>query len=75
MHPRSKLSQAQREQAVELFEQGYGATAVANRLGVKQRQIQRLEGRFRLHGRLCLVSKPTKKTVLLRHQDGDPSPP
>ena len=33
MHPRSKLSQAQREQAVELFEQGYGARAVSNRLG------------------------------------------
>ncbi|CAB0679010.1 DNA-binding protein [Corynebacterium diphtheriae] len=79
MHPRSKLSQAQREQAVELFEQGYGATAVANRLGVKQRQIQRLEGRFRLHGRLCLVSKPTRKQysfdtkmeILRRHKAGE----
>ncbi|CAB0511560.1 DNA-binding protein [Corynebacterium diphtheriae] len=79
MHPRSKLSQAQREQAVELFEQGYGSTAVANRLGVKQRQIQRLEGRFRLHGRLCLVSKPTRKQhsfgtkmeILRRHKAGE----
>lgn len=27
MHPHSNLSQAQREQAVELFEHGYGASA------------------------------------------------
>lgn len=64
---------------MELFEQGYGATAVANRLGVKQRQVQRLEGRIRLHGRLCLVSKPTKKQhsfdtkmeILRRHKAGE----
>lgn len=29
MHPRSKLSQAQRERAVDLFEEGYGSRAVA----------------------------------------------
>ena len=39
MHPHSNLSQAQREQAVELFEHGYGASAVANRLGVKRGQV------------------------------------
>lgn len=61
MHPLSKLSQAQRELAVDLFEEGYGSRAVANRLGVKRDQVRRLENRFRLHGRLCLVSKPTKK--------------
>lgn len=61
MHSRSKLSQAQRGQAVELFEQGYGSRAVATLLGVKRDQVRRLENRFRLHGRLCLVSKPTKK--------------
>ena len=61
MHPHSNLSQAQREQAVELFEHCYGASAVANRLGVKRGQVRRLKGRFRLHGRLCLVSKPTRK--------------
>lgn len=79
MHSRSKLSQAQREQAVELFEQGYGSRAVANRLGVKRDQVRRLEGRFRLHGRLCLVSKPTRKQysfdtkmeILRRHKAGE----
>lgn len=60
MHPRSKLSQTQRERAVDLFEEGYGSQAVANRLGVKRNQVRRLEKRFRLHGRLCLVSKPTR---------------
>lgn len=61
MHPRSKLSQTQREQVVELLEHGYGYKAVATRLGVKNDQVRRLENRFRLHGRLCLVSKPTRK--------------
>lgn len=79
MHPRSKLIQAQRVQAVELFEQGYGSRAVANRLGVKRDQVRRLDGRFRLHGRLCLVSKPTRKQysfdtkmeILRRHKAGE----
>ncbi|QVI98177.1 hypothetical protein KFR76_11615 [Corynebacterium diphtheriae] len=51
MHPRSKLSQAQRELAVDLFEEGYGSRAVANRLGVRREQVRHLEDRFRLHGR------------------------
>lgn len=79
MHPRNKLSQAQREQAVELFEQGYGARAVANRLELKRDQVRRLEERFRLHGRLCLVSKQTRKQysfdtkmeILRRHKAGE----
>ncbi|CAB0545226.1 DNA-binding protein [Corynebacterium diphtheriae] len=40
MHPRSKLSQAQRELAVDLFEEGYGSRAVANRLGVRREQVR-----------------------------------
>lgn len=78
MHPRSKLSQAQREWAVDLFEQGFGSQAAASRLGVKRDQVRRLENRFRLHGRLCLVSKTTKKQysfdtkmeILRRHKAG-----
>ncbi|CAB0641278.1 DNA-binding protein [Corynebacterium diphtheriae] len=79
MHPRSKLSQAQRELAVDLFEEGYGSRAVANRLGVRREQVRHLEDRFRLHGRLCLVSKPTRKQhsfdtkmeILRRHKAGE----
>ncbi|UWE78680.1 IS3 family transposase [Corynebacterium diphtheriae bv. gravis] len=79
MHPRSKLSQAQRELAVDLFEEGYGSRAVANRLGVRREQVRHLEDRFRLHGRLCLVSKPTKKQysfdtkmeILRRYRTGE----
>ncbi|WP_241880269.1 IS3 family transposase [Corynebacterium diphtheriae] len=79
MHPRSKLSQAQRELAVDLFEEGYGSRAVANRLGVRREQVRHLEDRFRLHGRLCLVSKRTKRQysfdtkmeILRRHKTGE----
>ncbi|WP_241877015.1 IS3 family transposase [Corynebacterium diphtheriae] len=79
MHPRSKLSQAQRELAVDLFEEGYGSRAVANRLGVRREQVRHLEDRFRLHGRLCLVSKRTKRQysfdtkmeILRRYQTGE----
>ncbi|WP_230625210.1 IS3 family transposase [Corynebacterium diphtheriae] len=79
MHPRSKLSQTQRELAVDLFEEGYGSRAVANRLGVRREQVRHLEDRFRLHGRLCLVSKPTKKQysfdtkmeILRRYRTGE----
>ncbi|APT84656.1 DNA-binding protein [Corynebacterium aquilae DSM 44791] len=79
MHPRSKLSQTQREQAVELFEQGYGSRAVATQFGVGRGPIRNLESRFRLHGRLCLVSKPTSKQysfdtkmeILARHKAGE----
>ncbi|UWE77458.1 IS3 family transposase [Corynebacterium diphtheriae] len=79
MHPRSKLSQAQRELAVDLFEEGYGSRAVANRLGVRREQVRHLEDRFRLHGRLCLVSKRTKRQysfdtkmeILRRYRTGE----
>ncbi len=61
MRARSSLSQLQREQLVELFEQGVGYTGAAHRLGVGLYPVRTLERRFKLHGRLCLVEKPTKQ--------------
>ncbi|AKK03577.1 transposase [Corynebacterium epidermidicanis] len=61
MRARSSLSEFQREQLVALFEQGLGYTAAANRLGVGLYAVKRFERRFKLHGRLCLVEKPTKQ--------------
>lgn len=61
MRARSSLSKLQREQLVDLFEQGLGYTAAANRLGVAHDPVRMLERRFKLHGRLCLVEKPTKQ--------------
>ncbi|WP_445227968.1 helix-turn-helix domain-containing protein, partial [Corynebacterium sp. H127] len=61
MRARSSLSQAQREQLVELFEQGLGYNAAAHRLGVSPYPVKRLARRFKLHGKLCLVEKPTKQ--------------
>lgn len=74
MHPRSKLSQAQREWAVDLFEQGYGSQAVASRLGVKRDQVRRLENRFAATWQTMSGEQNNEETVLLRHEDGDPSP-
>ncbi|MBG9247098.1 hypothetical protein I4J11_10200 [Corynebacterium diphtheriae bv. mitis] len=61
MRVQSSLSQLQREQLVELFEQGLGYKAAAHRLGVGSYPVRRLERRFKLHGRLWLVKKPTKQ--------------
>ena len=61
MRARSSLSEYQREQLVELFEQGMGYTAAANALGVSKYAARMLCRRFKLHGRLCLVEKPTKQ--------------
>ena len=62
MRARSLLTEAQREQLVALFEEGYGYVAAAHRLGVGRGATRRLFSRFQLHGRLCLVDKPTKHT-------------
>ena len=56
---------------------GYGAAA--NALGVSKDAVRRLRRRFQLHGRLCLVEKPTKqqysfeikKEVVQRHLAGE----
>ena len=79
MRARSSLGEHQREQLVELFEQGMGYGAAANALGVSKDAVRRLRRRFQLHGRLCLVEKPTKqqysfeikKEVVQRHLAGE----
>ena len=56
---------------------GYGAAA--NALGVSKDAVRRLRRRFQLHGKLCLVEKPTKqqysfeikKEVVQRHLAGE----
>ena len=55
-----------------------GYTAAANALGVSKYAARMLCRRFKLHGRLCLVEKPTKqqysfeikKEVVQRHLAG-----
>lgn len=61
MFKSSSLSEAQREAAVALFEAGWGAKAVANRLGVSRKPIGRLHDRWRVRGGSTLVYKPTKR--------------
>lgn len=58
----SSLSPTQREIAVEYFEQGLGSDSTAVRLRVSRRPVRKLYDRWRIHGRLCLVEKPTKTT-------------
>ena len=79
LRARSSLSEYQREQLVELFEQGMGYRAAANALGVSGCAVRKLYRRFKLHGRLCLVEKPIKqqysfeikKEVVQRHLAGE----
>lgn len=79
MRARSSLSEYHREQLVELFQQDMGYTAATNVLGVSKHAARRLYCRFVLHGRLCLVEKPTKqqysfevkKEVVQRHLAGE----
>lgn len=61
MHALSTLSEYQREQLVELFEQGYGYRSVASVFKVGVYASKRLYNQWRLHGRLCLMEKPAKK--------------
>lgn len=61
MRARSSLSEYQRGQLVDLFEQGVGYKVAAARLGVRPGPVRDLHLRFALHGRLCLVEKPTKQ--------------
>ena len=62
MRARSSLTQKQREQLVDYFEQGLGAQALATLMGVHRDSVRVLHRRWKLHGRLCLVEKPTKQT-------------
>jgi len=79
LRARSLVSEHQREQLVELFEQGMGFKAAATALDVSKYAVRMLYRRFTLHGRLCLVEKPTKqqysfeikKEVVQRHLAGE----
>ena len=79
MRARSSLSEHQREQLVECFEQGMSYGTAARTLGVSKYAVRTLYRRFQLHGRLCLVEKPTKqqysfdikKEVVQRHLAGE----
>ena len=79
LRARSSLSEVQREQLVELFEQGMGCRAAARVVGVSRDATRRLYRRFQLRGRLCLVEKPNKqhysfeakKEVVERHLAGE----
>lgn len=79
MRTRSSLSKPQREQLVELFEDGFRSHAAANQLGVRRDPVRKLERRWQLHGRLCLVEYPSKrvypfavkKEVVSRHLAGE----
>lgn len=61
MRAGSSLSEVQREQLVELFEQGMGYMAASRVLGVSRYAARSLYRRFQLRGRLCLVEKPYKQ--------------
>ena len=64
---------------MECFEQGMGSQAGAKVVGVSRDVTRKLYRRFQLHGRLCLVEKPTKqqysfeikKEVVQRHLAGE----
>lgn len=60
MQVTSSLSEAQRGRAVALFEQGYGETATARRLGVRRDPVKALRRRWLTFGRAALVEKRTK---------------
>ena len=62
MRTSSSLSQVQRQAAVSLFEQGWGAWSVASELGVARGPVERLHDRWRVRGRQALVTKPTKRS-------------
>lgn len=60
MHSRSTLTEQQREELITLFEAGMGSRAAAVRLNVSRGPARRLERRWRLHGRLCLMGKSSR---------------
>lgn len=60
MRARSLLTTRHRELAVTLFEDGHGYTGTANRLESSVDSVRALYYRWKIHGRLCLVEKPTK---------------
>ena len=61
MRARSSLTQHQREQLIHLFQQGTGSKAAARELNISRYAAEALERRYKLHGTLCLMEKPTKQ--------------
>ena len=57
----SSLSDEQRQAAVVLFESGYGRRAVARRLGVSPKAVERLQTRWRIWGEGALVATSTRR--------------
>ncbi len=73
-----KLTLIQRQQAVGLFEQGYGYVLVSRMLKLNQSQVELLSRMWRIHGKLCLMRRKnkhypfeTKKEVVTRYLQGD----
>lgn len=62
MHSRSSLTVQQREDLVVMFEAGMGSSAAARRLNVSRDSARKLQRRWRLHGRLSLMEKPSKQS-------------
>ncbi|MBB2506574.1 transposase [Amycolatopsis echigonensis] len=56
------MSEWQRASAVALFEDGYGAKAVASRLGVSAGAVRRLRDRWRLRSAGALMNKPGRRS-------------
>jgi transposase len=59
LHPFTVATLQQRQQALDLFESGFGAKATATRLGLSYDIVNQLYQRWRLRGRVVLVRKPT----------------
>jgi hypothetical protein len=59
LHPFTVTTLQQRQQALDLFESGFGAKSTATRLGLSYDIVNRLYQRWRLRGRVVLVRKPT----------------
>jgi len=55
------MSEEQRAAAVVLFESGAGWKAVASRLGVGRKAVERLHNRWRVRGQGALVTKSTRQ--------------
>lgn len=79
MHTQSSLTQHQREQLIQLFQQGTGSNAAARELNISRYAAEALERRYKLHGTLCLMEKTTKqhypfeikKEVVTRNLNGE----
>ncbi|MDP9800431.1 transposase-like protein [Arcanobacterium wilhelmae] len=56
----SKISEAERVRLVVLFEAGYGYEAAARIVECGKKSAMHLWDRWRIHGKLALVSKPHK---------------